>query len=117
MNPPTPLTSVSVQEALQAILSYFSPLEPVTAPLSEALGLVLAEDVLSDIDLPPFDNSAMDGYAVRAADVAGAGPDKPAALRIVGYVPAGAAPGPHDFLGAGAALRLLHGAPVPPRAD
>src|SRR5436309_7545022 len=66
-----PLTRVSVQEAREAILAQFSPLDPVEVPLPEALGLVPAEDVLSDIDLPPFDNSAMDGYAVRAQDVAG----------------------------------------------
>src|SRR5919201_1231804 len=112
-----PLTSVSVPEAREAILAQFSPLDPAEVALSEALGLVLAEDVLSDIDLPPFDNSAMDGYAVRAQDLAGAQPDKPAALRVVGYVPAGAAPGPDDRVEAGAAIRIMTGAPVPPGAD
>src|SRR5437868_65840 len=112
-----PLTSVSVQEAREAILAQFSPLDPVEVPLPEALGLVLAEDVLSDIDLPPFDNSAMDGYAVRAQDVAGASPDRPAALRVVGYVPAGAAPGPDDRVETNTAVRIMTGAPVPPGAD
>ncbi len=56
----TPLTSISVSEALQNILAEFAPLEAVAVPLSELLGLVLAEDVYSDIDIPPFDNSSMD---------------------------------------------------------
>src|SRR5436190_3400793 len=115
--PPTPLTSISVQEALEAILSYFSPLEPVTVPLADSLGLVLAEDVYSDTDLPPFDNSAMDGYAVRAEDVAGASRERPASLRVVGYIPAGTAPGPDDQVRPGTAFRIMTGAPVPAGAD
>src|SRR5947209_11706996 len=96
MNDQIPLTSVSVREALESILAGFSALEATEVPLAEALGLVLAEDVQSDIDLPPFDNSAMDGYAVRASDVAGSTPERPAALRVAGYIPAGSAPGPED---------------------
>jgi molybdopterin molybdotransferase len=114
---PRPLTSVSVQEALEAILRGFAPLDAVEVPLAEALGLVLAEDVYSDIDLPPFDNSAMDGYAVRAGDVASASPEKPASLRVSGYVPAGAALGAGDRVEPGTAFRIMTGAPVPPGAD
>jgi molybdopterin molybdotransferase len=117
MTDQTPLTSVSVQQALESILAGFAPLEPVDGPLAEALGLVLAEDVSSDIDLPPFDNSAMDGYAVRAADVAGSTLERPSALRVVGYVPAGSAPGPDDRVEPGTAYRIMTGAPVPPGAD
>ncbi|MFL5731772.1 MAG: gephyrin-like molybdotransferase Glp, partial [Chloroflexia bacterium] len=117
MNDPLPLTSISVQEALEAILGAFAPLEAVTLPLSDAVGLVLAEDVSSDIDLPPFDNSAMDGYAVQAGDVAGAVPNRPASLRVTGYVPAGAALGPEDRVEPGTAFRIMTGAPVPPGAD
>src|SRR5438270_13104786 len=113
----TALTSVSVNEAMEAILASFSPLEPVSVPLADALGLVLAVDVYSDIDLPPFDNSAMDGYAVRAGDVADASPDKPASLRVTGYVPAGAALGAGDCVEPGTAFRIMTGAPVPPGAD
>ncbi len=114
---PPPVTGVSVSEALEAILSHFSPLEPVEVPFTEALGLVLAEDVYSDIDIPPFDNSSMDGYAVRAEDTAGAGADRPVALRVAGYLPAGTAPGPHDRVHRGTAFRIMTGAPLPPGAD
>ena len=116
-NNETRLTSISVSEALENILAEFAPLEPVEVPLREALGLVLAEDVHSDIDIPPFDNSSMDGYALRAADLEGATPDAPARLRVAGYLPAGAAPGPDDFVGEGSAFRIMTGAPVPPGAD
>jgi molybdopterin molybdotransferase len=113
----TPLTSISASEALENILSNFSPLEPVPVPFMEALGLVLAEDVYSDIDIPPFDNSSMDGYAVRAGDVERAGSDAPAKLRVAGYLPAGAAPRPGDYVEAGTAFRIMTGAPIPPGAD
>src|SRR5687767_5787376 len=111
------LTSVSVDEALESILAYFSPLEPVPVDLSDALGMVLAEDISSDIDLPPFDNSSMDGYAVIAEDVAGATAESPASLRVAGYLPAGAAPGPGDRVERGTAFRIMTGAPLPPGAD
>jgi molybdopterin molybdotransferase len=114
---PNPLTSISVSEALDSILSNFSALSPVEVDLEESLGLVLAEDVYSDIAMPPFDNSSMDGYAVRAEDVAGASPDSPAGLRVVGYLPAGAAPGPDDRVAQGEAFRIMTGAPMPPGAD
>ena len=80
-------------------------------PLDDALGRVLAEDVVSDTDLPPFDRAAMDGYALRAADVAGA----PAALEVVGEVRAGQ--WPDLTVGPGQAVRIMTGAPVPPGAD
>jgi molybdopterin molybdotransferase len=113
----TPLTSISVSEALQNILAEFAPLEAVAVPLTESLGLVLAEDVYSDIDIPPFDNSSMDGYALRAGDVEGASTDTPASLRVTGYLPAGAAPGPSHYVEQGSAFRIMTGAPVPPGAD
>ncbi|HYP41044.1 MAG TPA: gephyrin-like molybdotransferase Glp [Chloroflexia bacterium] len=116
-NSETPLTSISAGEALENILSHFSPLEPVPVPFMEALGLVLAEDVYSDIDIPPFDNSSMDGYAVRAGDVEGASSDAPAKLRVAGYLPAGAAPRPSDYVQVGTAFRIMTGAPIPPGAD
>ena len=83
---------LSVEEALEKILSYVSPMEPVDVPLSDALGLTLAEEVFSPLDLPPMDNSAMDGFAVRYEDVSGAGPDNPSDLPVIGYVQAGALP-------------------------
>src|SRR5690349_5197740 len=117
MTKETPLTSVSVQEALEAILANFSPLEPASVALEHAVGFVLAEDVHGDMDLPPFDNSAMDGYAVQAADTAGTTPGSPAHLKVTGYIPAGAAPGPNDVVTPGTAMRIMTGAPVPPGAD
>ncbi|HYP18497.1 MAG TPA: gephyrin-like molybdotransferase Glp, partial [Chloroflexia bacterium] len=111
------LTSLSVSEALENILSYFSPLPAVGVPLMEALGTVLAEEVRSDMDNPPFDNSSMDGYAVRAEDTVGAGDDSPVSLRVTGHMPAGAFPQPGDRVGPGTAFRIMTGAPVPPGAD
>jgi molybdopterin molybdotransferase len=111
------LSGVSVAEALEAILGHFTPLEVVQVPLADALGLVLAEDVESDMDIPPFDNSSMDGYAVQAADTQGASDGTPRQLEVVGYLPAGGAPGPDDHVRPGTAFRIMTGAPIPPGAD
>ncbi len=77
----------------------------------EALGRVLAENVVAGVDLPPWDNSAMDGYAVIAADTAGASEERPAALQVVGEVAAGGMP--DRPVTAGAAIRIATGAPLP----
>ena len=111
------LAGVTVEQALEAILADFAPLEAVEVALPDALGLVLAEDVSADIDIPPFDNSSMDGYAVRANDTTQASDDAPARLRVVGYLPAGGAPGPDDRVEPGTAFRIMTGAPIPPGAD
>lgn len=111
------LSGVTVAEALEAILAHFSPLPPVSVPLPDSLGLVLAEDVTADIDIPPFDNSSMDGYALRAADTTGASNSKPARLEVTGYLPAGGAPQPGDHVQPGTAFRIMTGAPIPPGAD
>ena len=106
---------ISVQEALQRILSYVDVLPAEDKPLIEALGQVLDEDVRSSFDIPPLDNTAMDGYAVRAADTADASPDSPIVLRVVGEVAAG-----YIFEGEvvpGTAVRIMTGAPVPPGGD
>ena len=86
-----------------------------TVALPEAFGRVLAEPVDSDRTLPPADNSAMDGFAVRAADCAGASPERPVWLPVAFEVPAGASDPPP--LAPGAAARILTGAPLPPGAD
>ena len=79
--------------AVQAeVLAAVTRLEPVTVPLTEAHGLALAEEVRSREAVPPFANSAMDGYAVRAADTTGASAETPVRLRVVGHLPAGHAP-------------------------
>ncbi|MDQ6714541.1 MAG: molybdopterin molybdenumtransferase MoeA, partial [Actinomycetota bacterium] len=108
----------SVEEHLGAILAAVRPADPVRRPLADCLGLVLCEDVHSLVDLPGFDNSAMDGYAVRSADVAGAtldAPDSAVTLPVVGEVAAGAvATVP---VGPGEAVRIMTGAMLPDGAD
>jgi molybdopterin molybdotransferase len=101
--------------ALELILQHVAaaPAEPV--PLRDALGRVLAEDVISHDDVPGFDNSAMDGFALRAADTAGATDAAPAVLSVVGESRAGA-PYPHR-LETGQAARISTGAMLPPGAD
>src|SRR3989449_9136746 len=83
---------LSPAEAARLILEHVRPLETIRLPLREALDLVLAEDVASPIDLPGWDNSALGGYAVRSADVAGAPSERPAALVVLETVPAGRFP-------------------------
>ncbi|HEX5724133.1 MAG TPA: gephyrin-like molybdotransferase Glp, partial [Longimicrobiaceae bacterium] len=102
-------------EALAAILRGVRPLGAEERPLAEALGSVLAEDVVSPVDLPPWDNSGMDGFAVRADDVRGAAPGRPRELRVVDDVPAGRFAG--RAVGPGEAIRVMTGAPVPAGAD
>ena len=106
---------LSVEEAFARIVSQFTALETETAPLMDALGRVLAEDVISAEDVPAFDNSAMDGYAVRFADTQTASEADPVKLRVVGDLAAGAVP--DAPLGAGEAVRIMTGAPVPPGSD
>src|ERR1700694_2548159 len=102
---------MSADDALARILAGVPTLPAVESPLLDTLGLVLAEDIVADRDVPPFRNSAMDGYAVRGDDVASA----PVELRVVGEVAAGEFP---DRAGEpGEALRIMTGAPVPDGAD
>jgi molybdopterin molybdotransferase len=106
---------ISVEEALERILSYVHRLEPVEQPLLDSLGQVLAEDVRAEFDIPPLANTAMDGYAVRAADTAGASESNPVRLRVTGELAAG-----YVFDGEvapGGAVRIMTGAPVPRGAD
>src|SRR5438270_4910559 len=106
---------ISVEEALERILSYVRLLEPQNRPILDALGQVLAQDVVSDIDIPPLDNTAMDGYAVRASDTIGAREHSPAQLRVIGELAAG-----YIYEGGvepGTAVRIMTGAPVPLGAD
>ena len=106
---------ISVEEALEKILSYVNALEPEDKPIMDSLGLVLADDVYSDIDIPPLDNSAMDGYAVRAESTKGAGSSSPRILRIVGEVAAGYIA--KEEVTSGTAIRIMTGAPIPQGAD
>ncbi|MET9848513.1 molybdotransferase-like divisome protein Glp [Streptomyces ossamyceticus] len=105
----------SVTEHLEDVLATVRPLEPIELQLLDAQGCVLVEDVTVPVSLPPFDNSSMDGYAVRVADVAGASEEFPAVLTVVGDVAAGAAEQPR--VGPGEAARIMTGAPLPPGAE
>jgi molybdopterin molybdotransferase len=109
---PTGLRGFADQRSF--VLSQVEPLMPFGMVLIEALGLQLAERIVSDVDLPGFDNSAMDGYAVRSDDVAGATADAPVTLPVDGVVAAGDLP---DALAAGSARKIMTGAPIPDGAD
>ena len=100
-------------EAARVIVGHFQPLAPLRRPLRDALDAVLAEDVASPIDLPPWDNSAMDGYAVRSTDLAEQGGATD--LDVIETVPAGQFPS--KPVGRGQATRIFTGAPLPQGAD
>ena len=99
----------------QVLAAIPAPLPAEEVDLSDALGRVLAADVVAATDLPPWDNSAMDGYAIRSADVAAATEDDPVLLRVAGEVAAGRAS--EIAVAPGLALRIATGAPTPPGAD
>lgn len=105
----------SVDEHLEDVLHTVRPLEPIELPLLEAQGCVLVDDVTVPVTLPPFDNSSMDGYAVRVTDVSGASERYPAVLTVVGDVAAGQ--GDLLHVGPGQAARIMTGAPLPPGAE
>lgn len=102
---------IPLATALAVVRPWGTPLPASTLPLADAAGCVLAEPVPAVVDVPPFPNSAVDGYAVRAADVAGA----PVALEVVGRVLAGSAP--EATVGPDQSVRIMTGAPMPPGAD
>ena len=105
----------TVEQHLAAVLAVARPLPPAALPLGAAVGLVAAANVVCLVDLPGFDNSAMDGYAVRAADLLGATPDAPVRLPVVADLAAGDAPA--RPVGPGEAARIMTGAMVPDGAD
>jgi molybdopterin molybdotransferase len=105
----------TVDEHRAVVAALLPPTEVVEVPVAEARGRVLAEDLVTPLALPPFDNSAMDGYAVRAADVAGAGESSPIELPVATDIPAGRVDVP--ALEPGTAARIMTGAPVPAGAD
>jgi molybdopterin molybdotransferase len=106
---------LNVDDAVARMLAGVARLPAETVPLDEALGRVLAGDVRSDVDIPSFANSSMDGFAVRAEDVAGASTEKPAILRVVIDIPAGSFP--DTMIHGGEAARIMTGAPMPEGAD
>ncbi len=105
---------LSVEEALERILAEISPLPAAQVPLPESLGLVLAQDIVAQEDIPPFANSAMDGYALLSKDSQPRN-GQPPRLRVTGYVVAGYVA--DHTVEEGTAMRIMTGAPVPPGAD
>ncbi|GER81972.1 MAG: molybdopterin molybdotransferase MoeA [Thermogemmatispora sp.] len=105
---------ISVEEAQERMLATIQPLPAITVALAEAAGLVLAEDVIAKEDLPPFANSAMDGYALRSADTR-MEHGRPARLRVIGTIAAGYVT--EQAIEPGTAMRIMTGAPVPRGAD
>jgi molybdopterin molybdotransferase len=97
------------------MLAGIIPLSTERVPLSDAVGRVLAQDVVASVSLPPWDNASMDGFAVRADDVRGASTERPARLRVVQTIAAGKRP--TRPIAAGEAARIMTGAPVPGGAD
>jgi molybdopterin molybdotransferase len=106
---------LSVEEALEQLLKDVEPLPTEDIPLSDALSRVLAEDVISTLDLPPFPNSSMDGFAVRAEDVQAAAEKKPVILKVVADISAGE--GTVAALQKGLAARIMTGGALPDGAD
>lgn len=106
---------ISVEEHLESILRQVRPTPEVELPLVRGHRLVLTEDVVSQVDLPRFDNSAMDGYAVRAEEVAAAAAETPVVLPVAGDVPAGDTA--HHVQAVGSVWRIMTGAPMPEGAD
>ena len=106
---------VSLEETRDAILAAVPRLPVEPCAIADAVGLVLAADVSTAEPVPPFANTAMDGYAVRAADTVSASADAPVRLRVVGELPAGVVP--TIPVGVGEAIRIMTGAPMPDGAD
>jgi molybdopterin molybdotransferase len=106
---------ITVEQALKTILAQISVLGAERVDILASRGRVLCEDIASGLDVPPLDNSSMDGYAVRAHDVIGAATENPVTLTVIGDLPAGYTA--TRALEAGQALRIMTGAPIPEGAD
>ena len=106
---------IPIEEAQEKILSYARVLQPEEKPILDSRGQVLCEDVHSDISVPPLDNSAMDGYAVRSASTSGASEASPVILKVIGEVAAGSSS--DKVVESGTAIRIMTGAPIPEGAD
>ncbi|NOZ50179.1 MAG: molybdopterin molybdotransferase MoeA [Chloroflexi bacterium] len=106
---------LSVEKALEQILILFAPLPTEQVPVLDALDRVLAADIVADMDIPPLANTAMDGYAVRVADTAGATPEQPRRLHVIDYLAAGYVRS--EAIAPGTAVRIMTGAPVPPGTE
>ncbi|MDO9108047.1 MAG: molybdopterin molybdotransferase MoeA [Coriobacteriia bacterium] len=107
--------TMTVEQARELLLARIERMPAERVELLQCMGRVLAEDAVSDIDVAPFDNSAMDGFAVRAADLAGATAETPVVLSVISHI--GAGDWSETPVGPGEAARIMTGAPVPPGAD
>ena len=105
----------NLDDALRQILNQVPQTGKETVPLAELKNRVLAEPIFSSVDLPPADNFSVDGYAVRAADIESANPNRPVSLRLQGEVPAGKAP--EITVEANACIRVFTGSFLPKGAD
>lgn len=106
---------IRFEEALKHIIETISPLNVEKVGILDALGRVIGEDIHASRNLPPRNNSAMDGYAVRSEDTSGAGPGNPVILEVIEDIPAGVLP--QKTVGPGQASRIMTGAPLPDGAD
>jgi len=106
---------ISPEEAKSIVLNEVKTLSPCELDILDSLGSVLAQDVVSDMDIPPFDNSAMDGFAVKASDTKGASKENPVRLKIVDDQPAGRVT--KVVVTSGVAVKVMTGAPIPKGAD
>ena len=106
---------IALEEALQRILDAIRPIGLEKIPILDALGRVIGEDIVAPRNLPPKDNSAMDGYALRGRDTRGASRQSPVFLEVIEDIPAGSIPG--RIVGERQAARIMTGAPIPDGAD
>jgi molybdopterin molybdotransferase len=106
---------ITIQEALARVLAEARPLEPEVRPLTDALGSVVVHDVVAPFDVPPFDNSAMDGFAIRSFDTVEASVAAPVRLELKETIPAGTAA--IRAIASGETAKIMTGAPLPPGAD
>lgn len=109
------MTLISIEDARELILAHCQLLPPEDLPLSEALGRALVHPVVAAMDIPPFDNSAMDGFAIVAADTEGAKEEEPVSLAVVDVIRAGASG--KQVVVSGTAAKIMTGAPLPEGAD
>jgi len=112
---PTAAGLLSVEAARDAVLAVAEPVGTERIMTADALGRITAETVTANVSLPPWANSAMDGYAIRAADTLAASEDAPVQLEVVGDIAAGASP--EVTVTPGSAVRIATGAKLPPGAD
>ena len=108
-------TMLELEEALRQILAEIPAADPETVLLNDSSGRYLAQAITAPIDLPPFDNSSMDGYAVRSADISGASGSRPVRLRVTGRIAAGDSGA--GKVTEGTCIRLFTGSPLPQGAD